>query len=221
MTETARPQSQGTSESTGSAQLGRGVRLPRTERRAQLLAAAQQVFAANGYHAAAMDDIAERAGVSKPVLYQHFPGKLDLYIALLESHVDNLVSGVQGALSSTTDNKQRVMNAVGAFFDFVNSDAGAFRMVFESDLRGEPAVQEAVDRAVSASVDAITETITADAGLDEEKARLLAVGLVGMSQVSARFWLAHHSSMSREEAVALTSTLAWRGIGAGFPLQHS
>jgi len=182
-----------------------------------LLAAAQEVFAANGYHAAAMDDIAERAGVSKPVLYQHFPGKLDLYIALLESHVDNLVNAVQQALASTTDNKQRVKNAVGAFFDFVNSDVGAFRMVFESDLRGEPAVQEAVDRATSASVDAITETITADAGLDEEKARLLAVGLVGMSQVSARFWLAN-SSMSQEEAVALTSTLAWRGIGAGFPL---
>ncbi|MEU6643677.1 TetR/AcrR family transcriptional regulator [Saccharomonospora sp. NPDC046836] len=221
MTETAQAQSHGTGESTGSAQLGRGVRLPRTERRAQLLAAAQQVFAANGYHAAAMDDIAERAGVSKPVLYQHFPGKLDLYIALLESHVDHLVKAVQNALSSTTDNKQRVKNAVGAFFDFVNGDAGAFRMVFESDLRGEPAVQEAVDRATSASVDAITETITADAGLDEEKARLLAVGLVGMSQVSARFWLAHHSSMSRDDAVALTSTLAWRGIGAGFPLQHS
>ena len=198
----------------------RGVRLPRTERRAQLLAAAQRVFSANGYHAAAMDEIAEQAGVSKPVLYQHFPGKLDLYIALLENHVDELVGRVQGALASTTDNKLRVQAAVGAFFDFVNGDAGAFRMVFESDLRGEPAVQEAVDRATSASVDAITETITADAGLDEEKARLLAVGLVGMSQVSARFWLAHHSTMSREDAVALTATLAWRGIGAGFPLQQ-
>jgi AcrR family transcriptional regulator len=199
----------------------RGVRLPRTERRAQLLAAAQRVFAENGYHAAAMDEIAEVAGVSKPVLYQHFPGKLDLYIALLESHVDELVRRVQAALDSTTENKQRVPATVGAFFDFVSSDAGAFRMVFESDLRGEPAVQEAVDRATSASVDAITETITADAGLDEDKARLLAVGLVGMSQVSARFWLQHHQSMSQEEAVALTANLAWRGIGGGFPLKDS
>jgi AcrR family transcriptional regulator len=199
----------------------RGVRLPRTERRAQLLAAAQRVFAENGYHAAAMDEIAEVAGVSKPVLYQHFPGKLDLYIALLESHVDELVKRVQNALDSTTENKQRVPATVGAFFDFVSEDAGAFRMVFESDLRGEPAVQEAVDRATSASVDAITETITADAGLDEDKARLLAVGLVGMSQVSARFWLQHHQSMSQEEAVALTANLAWRGIGGGFPLKDS
>ncbi|WP_329051816.1 TetR/AcrR family transcriptional regulator [Amycolatopsis sp. NBC_01488] len=199
----------------------RGVRLPRTERRAQLLAAAQRVFAENGYHAAAMDEIAEVAGVSKPVLYQHFPGKLDLYIALLESHVDELIKRVQTALDSTTENRQRVPATVGAFFDFVSEDAGAFRMVFESDLRGEPAVQEAVDRATSASVDAITETITADAGLDEDKARLLAVGLVGMSQVSARFWLQHHQSMSQEEAVALTANLAWRGIGGGFPLKDS
>jgi AcrR family transcriptional regulator len=198
----------------------RGVRLPRTERRAQLLAAAQRVFSANGYHAAAMDEIAEQAGVSKPVLYQHFPGKLDLYIALLENHVDTLVRAVRDALASTTDNKQRVQAAVGAFFDFVNGDTGAYRMIFESDLRGEPAVQEAVDRATSDCVDAITATITADAGLDEDRAMMLAVGLVGLSQVSARFWLSHNSTMSREEAVALTATLAWRGIGAGFPLQH-
>ncbi|WP_027928033.1 TetR/AcrR family transcriptional regulator [Amycolatopsis benzoatilytica] len=206
---------------TEMARLQRGVRLPRTERRAQLLTAAQRVFADHGYHAAAMDEIAEEAGVSKPVLYQHFPGKLDLYIALLESHVDDLVGRVQGALNSTSDNRQRVPATVGAFFDFVNNDAGAFRMVFESDLRGEPAVQEAVDRATSASVEAITETITSDAGLDEEKARLLAVGLVGMSQVSARYWLQHNQSMSREDAVALTANLAWRGIGGGFPLKDN
>ncbi|GAA1208653.1 TetR/AcrR family transcriptional regulator [Prauserella alba] len=199
---------------------GKGVRLPRTQRRAQLLTAAQEVFAANGYHSAAMDDIAEQAGVSKPVLYQHFPGKLDLYIALLESHVDDLVRAVENALASTTDNKQRVQNAVGAFFDFVNGDAGAFRMVFESDLRGEPDVQRAVDRATSATVDAIAKTIMSDAGLDAERARLLAVGLVGMSQVSARYWLDRGSDVSRDDAVRLTSTLAWRGIGAGFPLQH-
>src|SRR5439155_136396 len=65
----------------------RSGRLPRSARRKQLLGAAQEVFVANGYHAAAMDDIAERAGVSKPVLYQHFPGKLELYLALLDQHV--------------------------------------------------------------------------------------------------------------------------------------
>jgi AcrR family transcriptional regulator len=200
--------------------IGRGVRLPRSARRAQLLAAAQDVFVANGYHAAAMDEIAERAGVSKPVLYQHFPGKLELYLALLESHVDALVNSVRRAMESTTDNKQRVVAAVGAFYDFVDNEGQAYRMVFESDLRGEPAVQQAIERATSASVDAITETIMVDAALDRDRARLLAVGLTGLSQVTARFWLDTDRRVSKEDAVALISTLAWRGIGGGFPLQH-
>ena len=207
-------------ETAQSVPAGRGVRLPRTARRAQLLAAAQDVFVANGYHAAAMDEIAERAGVSKPVLYQHFPGKLELYMALLESHVDELVGRVRTAIASSTDNKLRVRAAVAAFYDFVDGEGQAFRMVFESDLRSEPSVQQAVERATTDSVDAITDTITADAGLDPERARLLAVGLVGLSQVTARSWLADNRRVPKEDAVALISNLAWRGIGGGFPLQH-
>ena len=69
----------------------RGGRMPRRERRAQLMESALEVFVAQGYHAAAMDDIAERAGVSKPVLYQHFPGKLDLYLALLDASCDDII----------------------------------------------------------------------------------------------------------------------------------
>jgi len=86
----------------------RGTRLPKTARRSQLLGAAREVFVAQGYHAAAMDEIADRAGVSKPVLYQHFPSKRDLYLALLEQHTDELAAATRDALASTSDNKQRV-----------------------------------------------------------------------------------------------------------------
>src|SRR5207237_7658531 len=107
-----------------------GNRLPKPERRRQLLIAAQEVFVAQGYHAAAMDEIAERAGVSKPVLYQHFPGKLDLYLALLDQHATDLVKKVRMALASTTDNRQRVEASVAAYFDFVDGEGtdgeGAF-----------------------------------------------------------------------------------------------
>src|SRR5215475_3558445 len=99
---------------SGTQTAGRPVRLPRSARRKQLLAAAQEVFVAQGYHAAAMDDIAERAGVSKPVLYQHFPGKLDLYLALLDTHSDAIVARVRDEMTSTTDNKMRVEGAVTA-----------------------------------------------------------------------------------------------------------
>lgn len=94
---------------TGEQTRPRGTRMPRSARRKQLLHAARETFVAQGYHAAAMDDIAERAGVSKPVLYQHFPGKFELYLALIDEHTEELVDRVRSALRSTSDNKQRVV----------------------------------------------------------------------------------------------------------------
>ena len=108
-------------------QTARPTRLPRSARRKQLLEAAQEVFVAQGYHAAAMDDIAERAGVSKPVLYQHFPGKLDLYLALLDTHCDAILERMRAAMSSSTDNKVRVAAATTAYFDFIDHESEAFR----------------------------------------------------------------------------------------------
>src|SRR3954447_3643410 len=103
----------------------RGGRLPRRERRAQLLESALEVFVAQGYHAAAMDDIADRAGVSKPVFYQHFPGKLDLYLALLDASCDTIIDNCRHALESTEDNKQRVAATMDVFFEYVAGATGA------------------------------------------------------------------------------------------------
>ena len=119
-------------------------RLPRSARRAQLMEAAQSVFVESGYHSAAMDEIAERAHVSKPVLYQHFPGKLDLYLALLEQHTREVPLLVREAIESTSDNSQRVAAAIGAFFAFVEREDAGFRLVFESDLTNEPAVSAGI-----------------------------------------------------------------------------
>jgi len=195
---------------------GRPARLPRSARRQQLLAAAQEVFVAQGYHAAAMDDIAERAGVSKPVLYQHFPGKLDLYLALLDRHADALVTRVREAMASTTDNKVRVFAATQAYYDFVDGEGGAFRLVFESDLRNEPPVAERVDRVNAACMAAIADTITADTGVDRRYAELLATGLIGAAEVSARYWLQTDRAIPKAEAVEMLAALTWRGI-ASFP----
>jgi AcrR family transcriptional regulator len=195
----------------------RGTRLPRRARREQLLGAAQEVFVAQGYHSAAMDDIAERAGVSKPVLYQHFPGKLELYLALLDQHCEALLQSVRGALESTTDNKKRVEATMDAYFAYVEDEGGAFRLVFESDLTNEPAVRERVDKVALQCAEAISEVIAEDTGLARDQSMLLAVGLGGVSQVVARYWLASRSEVPRETAVQLLTSLAWRGI-AGFPL---
>jgi AcrR family transcriptional regulator len=191
--------------------------MPRPARREQLLSAAQEVFVAQGYHAAAMDDIAIAAGVSKPVLYQHFPGKLDLYLALLDQHAEAMVDAVRSALASTTDNKLRVAATIEAYFRFVDEDGGAFRLVFESDLVNQPEVRERVEGVTLACAEAISEVIRDDAGLPRDEARLLAVGLVGMAQVAARYWLAEDGAIPREAAARLLASLSWRGIG-GFPL---
>ncbi|WP_433783027.1 TetR/AcrR family transcriptional regulator [Actinomycetospora sp. CA-101289] len=194
-------------------------RMTRSARRVQLLDAAREVFGARGYHAAAMDEIAERAGVSKPVLYQHFPGKLDLYRALVQGAADDMVRTVRAAIRSTTDNKARVHATIQAYFDVVSSRDGAMRLVFETDTRATPEVAALVDRATSDCIDAVTEAVTTDAGLEPERARLLAVGLVGLSTTAARYWLAAGLQPPREDAITLMSQLAWRGIG-GFPRQE-
>lgn len=194
----------------------RAGRLPRTARRAQLLDVALDVFVEQGYHSASMDEIAERAGVSKPVLYQHFPGKLELYTALVSSAVDTVITGVRDALASTQDNAERVQATMALWYDCVANQEKAFRLVFESDLTSDPAVNSLVGRVTSDSAAAISEVIVEDTGLPHSAAELLAAGLVGMGHVGARAWLSGDSEISRDQAVQLAATLAWRGIG-GFP----
>ena len=200
---------------TTTARVG-GTRLPRHERRRQLLDAALEVFVHHGYHAAAMDEIAERAGVSKPVLYQHFPGKLELYLALLDQSVDNLLETVRDALGSTTDNKQRVAATFGAYFEFVVGKGQAFRLVFESDLSNEAAVRDKLERAQRECAAMISEVVRQDAGLNDDEARLVSVGMVGLAQVTARYWLSTCDRIPREAAEQLVARLAWRGI-SGWP----
>ena len=185
-------------------------------RRRQLLGAAQEVFVAQGYHAAAMDEIAERAGVSKPVLYQHFPGKLELYLALLDEHAEGLVQRVREALASTPDNKLRVERTMAAFYDFVAGEGEAFRLVFESDLRNVAPVRARVEQTNQQCAEMIAQVIQEDTGVPSDEAHLLGMGLVGMAEVSARYWLSQSGTISQEQAQHLIARLSWRGIG-GFP----
>jgi AcrR family transcriptional regulator len=193
------------------------TRLPRQARRLQLLGAARDVFVAHGYHAAAMDEIAERAGVSKPVLYQHFPGKLELYLALLDDSVDEMLRMISAALSSTTDNRQRVPATFKAFYDYVAGENETFRLIFESDLSNEPAVRERLERGMYECADMISQFIREDAGVSDQEAHLLGVALVGMAQVTARYWLTTNREIPKDVAEQLVARLGWRGI-SGWPL---
>ena len=207
-----------------AARAGAGVRrtgrLPRGERRGPLLSAAREVFVDRGYHAAGMDEIAERAGVSKPVLYQHFSSKLDLYLAVLNLHVDILVSWVRQALRTTTDNRQRLRASVQAFFDFIEHDSQGYRLIFENDFVTEPQVAAQVKVATEACTDAVFDLISRDSGLEPHRARIIAVGLVGISVDCARYWLNDDRPISKEDAVEATVTFAWGGL-SHVPLTRS
>lgn len=169
-----------------------------------------------------MDEIADRAGVSKPVLYQHFPGKRELYLALLDEQVTALGERMVTALQATSDNKDRVHGAIAAYFEFVDGEGEAFRLLWESDLRNDPEVHDKVENAFAAIVSALARTINSESGAGPAQSKLLSAGLTGLAEISARWWLERRndqaSDLSKDEAIALMSALAWRGI-SGFPLQ--
>jgi AcrR family transcriptional regulator len=198
----------------------KSARLPRDERRAQLLVAALEVFTAAGYHSAAMDEIADRANVSKPVLYQHFPSKLELYLAVLDMHIDSLVFAIQKAIASNRENSSRVAATVEAYFGFIDSEGEAFRLLFESDMNLEPQVRERLNRMTYDCAAAVSAVISIDTGLGKEESMMLAVGIIGTVQTTARHWLDRDGKIDRQRATELVMNLIWRGI-SGFPKSQS
>ena len=195
-------------------------RLPRDERRAQLLSAALEVFTAAGYHSAAMDEIADRANVSKPVLYQHFPSKLELYLAVLDLHIDSLVFALQKAIAEHRGNADRVKATVEAYFGFIDAEGEAFRLLFESDMNLEPQVRERLNRMTYDCAAAVSAVISIETGLAKEESMMLAVGLIGTVQTTARHWLDRDGKIDRSRATELVMNLIWRGI-SGFPKSNS
>ena len=198
----------------------RAARLPREQRRQQVLAAALEIFSTAGYHAASMDDIADRAGVSKPVLYQHFTSKLDLYLDLLDLAIEDLLAAAHSALTRTNDNRERVSSWVNAYFGFVENPNGAFRLFFENDLANDERVRSRIDTAYLKLTRMAAAVIAEDTGLSQAQSMLISSGMQGMVQTAAIRWLRNpEDAIARADATELISSLAWRGIG-GFPLTH-
>lgn len=192
-------------------------RLPKVQRREQLLAAAREVFVESGYHAASMDEMAARAGVTKPVLYQHFASKRDLYLAILDEGARLFLTGIRAALRSTDDNQQRVYATVRAYFQFIAHDDADYRLLFETDLGNLPEVARRTNRVADQGALLVSEVIAEDTGLDRQHALLLAHGLLGMAQVAAQQWLRDGKRIPADEAAALVAGLGWQGI-SGHPL---
>ena len=121
------------------------MRLPADERRQQLLAVSCDLFARSGYHDTSMDDIAEAAGVTKPVLYQHFPSKRALYGELLDDTGRRLLDRLAEATSRATSGRERVEAGFRAYFQFAVGDRSSFRLLFGASIRNDPDFARTVD----------------------------------------------------------------------------
>jgi AcrR family transcriptional regulator len=162
-----------------------------------------------------MDDIATAAGVSKPVLYQHFPGKRELYLDLLDSELERLLQRLTSAVRTPEDNRERVTATIGTFFEIVAQDSSAHRLVFSSDLANDAEVSARIAAFQDSVAEEIGAVIEAQAGLPHDAAVLLGHALGGAAQAAATHWEISPRP-DQESAATLVSRLAWRGIG-GFP----
>ncbi|RBO96575.1 TetR/AcrR family transcriptional regulator [Nocardia puris] len=184
----------------------------REERRQLILTVASELFAARGYHGTGMHDIARLTQCSKPVLYKSFSCKLELYLAVLDHHVATLSTAIGAALATESGNLFRIQAAVGALFDFIDSQSQGFRLIFEADVLDEPSVQWRVDTAVDTCITLIADAISRDSRLDPVRSRTLAAGLVGASRYTARHWLEAGRPIPKHVAADTIVALYWGGL---------
>lgn len=186
------------------------VRLPAHERRRQLLDTALDAFAAEGFHATSMNDVAEAAGVTKPVLYQHFGSKRQLYLELLEDVGTRLGDRIAAATAAAESPHQQVESGFAAYFRFVHEHPSAYQLLFGGGTRRDPEFSDAVHRVeehLAASVAALI-----DADIDPDHRRTLAFGLVGLAEGTSRLWIAEDLDLDPDVLARQVADLAWAGL---------
>jgi AcrR family transcriptional regulator len=199
------------------------MRLPADQRRQQLLDVAREVFARRGFHATSMDDIAEAAGVTKPVLYQHFPSKRALYGELLTDTGEQLLRALTTATRDIESGRERVKQGFLAYFRFVRDRRASFRLLFSASMRTDPEFARVVENVVRAAADVISELIEIPAS--DEHRRVLANALVGMAESVGRQTFDEPgagTAVDAEELARWIFELAWfglRGVRAEEPSQ--
>ena len=187
------------------------ARLPAARRRRQLLDVALTLFAERGYHPTSMNEIAEAAGVTKPVLYQHFASKRELYLELLEDVGGQLRDEIGKATSEAIGPRRQVEAGFAAYFGFVHRQQAAFQILFGGGARRDDEFAEAVRDVEAMIADTIAVLIDVD-GLDAERQRLLAYGIVGLAEGTSRHWIATGVTGDPERLAAEVANLAWAGL---------
>jgi AcrR family transcriptional regulator len=188
------------------------VRLPAAERRQQLVDTALTLFSERGMHGTSMDDIAEAAGVTKPVLYQHFRSKRALFLELLDEVGHTLLDAIAAATTGATTPREQVETGLTAYFQFVADHHASFVLLFGDGSRRDEEFAAAVNRVEEQIADFVAALI--NAGLEDDHRQLLAHAIVGMAENASRRWVASGAAEPAHVAAARVADLAWAGLRA-------
>lgn len=189
------------------------IRLPAEQRRRQLLDTALPLFAEQGFYATSMNQIAEAAGVTKPVLYQHFRSKRELYRELLTDVGRRLDERIAKAAVSAPGPRQQVEAGFLAYMQFVEHELPAFRLLFGAAARHDNEFAEVTRRAEGVIVRRLTELIDVP-GLPDDERELFAYGIVGIAEATSRRWVAGDlpSGVDAAWLAQRMADLAWAGL---------
>ncbi len=181
-------------------------------RREQLLDVGRSLFAERGFDATSVEEIAQRAGVSKPVVYEHFGGKEGLYAVVVDREMSQLLDAITGALTSSGRPRELLERAALALLDYIEDSADGFRIL----VRDSPVAQATGSFAsllsdAASQVEHIMGNQFALRGFDPEHAPMYAQMLVGMVALTGQWWLdARHPDKS--VVAAHLVNLAWNGL---------
>jgi AcrR family transcriptional regulator len=184
------------------------TRLPREARMEQTLAAAHDLFAERGYATVTMDEVAAAVGVTKPLLYNYFGNKERLYLACMEPAGDALLSTVVGAVDSSATPVEALRAGIHAFFEFVDRDRGAWRVLFDETLPVEGGIARRVGEYRTRMTDLVArsllEQIPPAYGVQVEA---VSTALLGAAEALGRWWLRTEALSASEAAELLVRTV--------------
>ena len=191
-------------------------RLSADERRRAILGAAQDVFAVSGYHGSSIDEIAQAAGISKALIYEHFPSKKDLHASLLDMYVQELFERLSANAATGDPGDIRLRNGIDAFFGWVEERRAPFRMLFRDAVEPEVAdmlhrIQEQATAAVAALIASEPAARVPGTRDPRQGVTMLAQQLTGAMQ-SLALWWDDHPEVPRQALVDSAMDFGWLGL---------
>ena len=187
-------------------------RMPAPLRREGILAAAEEVFARRGYHGAALDDIAQAAGISKALIYEHFASKRELHASLVNAHVEEIFQRLQASAAADRPGEERLRGGIDAFLSFVEEHREAWRALFRD--AADPEVGDVIERVQLQATAVIAALIAADpdAPREGEQAIEMHAALLSGGVQSLANWWHDHQEVPRAVLVARAMDFCWVGI---------